>query len=259
MFDPASCTTYTCVLHRCMLPLPCAFVSIYAVHGGQLSVAYNVAPQTCFASSFIGCTCVNPARVHHQTATNATVCLLPPAAGAIIAVSPLASAVTANGFTCKFTKAHTAYKPAQITNLLKYAYSPSKTLDDVGAVYRLPANLASIKDKVRCTYMLYGKTGFNYTYGQTCVPTGDPSSPQNCTAAPPFDVPSIQWQFDRDNKPAASNYSGTPVTITCAVNKALLNRKDTAFQILPNDGTCFPAVARYNACGTQAYCAAGGW
>ncbi|WIA28437.1 hypothetical protein OEZ86_010981 [Tetradesmus obliquus] len=164
--------------------------------------------------------------------------------GAIIAVSPLASAVTANGFTCKFTKAHTAYKPAQITNLLKYAYSPSKTLDDVGAVYRLPANLTSIKDKVRCTYMLYGKTGFNYTYGQTCVPTGDPKSPQNCTDAPPFDVPSIQWQFDRDNKPAASNYSGTPVTITCAVNKALLNRKDTAFQILPNDGTCFPAVAR---------------
>lgn len=164
--------------------------------------------------------------------------------GAIIAVSPLASAVTANGFTCKFTKAHTAYKPAQITNLLKYAYSPSKTLDDVGAVYRLPANLTSIKDKVRCTYMLYGKTGFNYTYGQTCVPTGDPTSPQNCTDAPPFDVPSIQWQFDRDNKPAASNYSGTPVTITCAVNKALLNRKDTAFQILPNDGTCFPAVAR---------------
>jgi hypothetical protein len=160
-------------------------------------------------------------------------------------VSPQVSAANANQFTCKFSKSSAAFSAAQASNLIKYSPLTARgVVDDPAAVFRLPAQLSDLKDKVRCTYVLYGKTGFNYTDGRTCVPTGDPFNPENCTYAKPFDAPSIQWHFDKDNKPAASNFTGNLISITCKVDRTLLNRKDTELASGPNDGSCFPASAR---------------
>ncbi|WIA08328.1 hypothetical protein OEZ85_007770 [Tetradesmus obliquus] len=162
--------------------------------------------------------------------------------GAIIAVSPTVSAVTANTFTCKFTKASAAFSPAQARNLAKH--SNVGDLNNTNAVFQLPAKLTGLKDKLRCTYVLYDRTGYNYTRGQSCVPTSDPAMPLNCTEAPVFDAPSIQWHFDKDNKPALTSAAAGALSVTCKVNNALLGREDTALFAGPNDGACFPAAAR---------------
>jgi hypothetical protein len=130
--------------------------------------------------------------------------------------------------------------------MIKYGPQNSPDgLDNVASAYQLPAKLNTLKDKVRCTYALYGRTGFNYTGGRTCVPSTDGSPYPNCTEAAPFDAPSIQWHFDKDNTPAASSFTAASVSITCKVNNALLNNKDTALMApFPNDGACFPASAR---------------
>jgi hypothetical protein len=165
-------------------------------------------------------------------------------AGAIVAVSSRVSAATANSFTCKFTSANAAATAAQSSNLAKFSsLAQNINLNDTTAVYRLPTNLTSLSGKVRCTYVLYGKTGYNYTDGRTCVATGNPDFPENCTQAAPFYTPSIQWHFDKDNKPAASNFTGTPISITCKVNNSLLNNQETVLAIGANDGACFPSWA----------------
>jgi hypothetical protein len=164
-------------------------------------------------------------------------------AGAVIAVSSQVSLVTANTFTCKFSSASAAYSAAQSSNMVKFSGLADR-MNDTGAAYKLPARLTALKDKVRCSYVLYAKTGYNYTAGTSCVPTGNADNPKNCTQAAPFDAPSIQWQFDKDNKPAVSAFTASSISVTCKVNNSLLDRQETSLFAGPNDGTCFPARAR---------------
>jgi hypothetical protein len=116
----------------------------------------------------------------------------------------------------------------------------SGEISDPATLFQLPADLSSLKDKVRCSYMLYGRTGYNYTKGQICRP---PGNNENCNDVAPFDAPFMQWQFDRDNGPASSTFSPAGFNVTCKVDPTLLSRKDTALMEEPNEG-CFPAWAR---------------
>jgi hypothetical protein len=164
-------------------------------------------------------------------------------AGAIIARSSQVVAVTANTFTCTFPKNSAAYTPAQVRNLAQFG-PLSRSLNNSAVAYQLPAKLSSLKDKVRCTYVLYGRTGANVTDSQSCSPRKSPDVPYNCTEAAPFDAPRIQWHFDKDNKPAAGIFTDAAITITCKVNSTLLVRMDTVLVAGPNDGKCFPSWAR---------------
>jgi hypothetical protein len=116
-------------------------------------------------------------------------------------------------------------------------------VSDPAALLRLPADLNSLKGKVRCSYMLYGKIGFNYTNGQVCTPPSGPDGFPNCSTAAPYDAPFVAWQFDKDNSPADSSFATASLNVTCKVNTALLARKDTELYSGPNEG-CFPSWAR---------------
>lgn len=165
-------------------------------------------------------------------------------AGAIVATSPAATRVTTNSYTCRFTKASAAFSPTQARNLARFSpLIADNNLDaaDATAAFQLPQQLSSLKDKLRCSYVLYSKTGYNYFDGKTCSTKGDPDS---CKPAAPFDVPNIQWHFDKDNAPKINNATSDAISVTCTVNKALLNNDDTMLAQRPNDGSCFPASAR---------------
>jgi hypothetical protein len=103
----------------------------------------------------------------------------------------------------------------------------SPDLSEPAAVFQLPADLTSLRDKVRCSYMLYRRTGFNYTNGGRF-----------------FDAPFIQWQFDRDNLPKTTSFLPAAFNVTCSVNSALISRNDTVLTAPLANAGCFPPWAR---------------
>lgn len=160
--------------------------------------------------------------------------------GPIVAVSSRAVGVSTDGFTCKFKKTDAVFTPAAVSYMSKNAQDPTAYQNNnTVPLYSLPNTLSSLAGKVRCSYMLFRKTGYSYTAIPRCDPSVD-----NCTIPGSIDIGSMQWQFDKDHKPKQSVVVGGTLVVTCGVNKALWNNNETILLAAPNGGACFPSWAR---------------